>query len=301
LARWHARLGLLGKRVTGRLYLFSGAADGSRWARPDGITQRYERLAERLDIETSFHKLRHYTATELIAAGVDIRTVAGRLGHSGGGTTTLRAYTAWVSEADQRAATGLGAGMPARPVQIDPISRQQETPRRPYELLAADLRRRILAGDLAEGDRLPTEQQLIAEHQVSVSTIRRAKALLREWGVLGASQRYVSVPPSQPVAAAAAIDADVSTVSQEPGAGAQYWSVTLRGPDGHRYSPRLVQASLADPDSFRPHLLGIAQLEVPERINSGVSWIGDYELEVRAAGASVDTLASVTLRWATTA
>src|SRR6266545_6014471 len=33
------------------------------------------------------HKLRHYSATELLAAGVDLRTVAGRLGHSEGGTT----------------------------------------------------------------------------------------------------------------------------------------------------------------------------------------------------------------------
>jgi hypothetical protein len=35
------------------------------------------------------HSLRHYSATELIAAGVDVRTVAGRLGHGSGGATTL--------------------------------------------------------------------------------------------------------------------------------------------------------------------------------------------------------------------
>jgi hypothetical protein len=57
--------------------------------------------------DTTLHSLRHYNATELIAAGVDIRTVAGRLGHGGGGTTTLRVYAAWVSEAEQRAATAL--------------------------------------------------------------------------------------------------------------------------------------------------------------------------------------------------
>ena len=43
------------------------------------------------------------------AAGVDIRTVAGRFGHSGGGSTTLRTYTAFVHEADQRAATALAS------------------------------------------------------------------------------------------------------------------------------------------------------------------------------------------------
>jgi integrase len=63
------------------------------------VTRRYERLAHRLGIDTTFHKLRHYSATELIIGGVDPRTVAGRLGHGGGGTTTLKTYTTWVSEA----------------------------------------------------------------------------------------------------------------------------------------------------------------------------------------------------------
>jgi hypothetical protein len=46
---------------------------------------------------------------------VDVRTVAGRLDHSGGGTTTLRVYAAWVGEADQRAAAGLASRLPNRP------------------------------------------------------------------------------------------------------------------------------------------------------------------------------------------
>lgn len=79
---------------------------------PSGVTHRYRRMAVRLGLDTSIHKLRHYNATELIAAGVDIRTVAGRLGHGGGGTTTLRVYSAWVSEADQRAASQLGRRLP---------------------------------------------------------------------------------------------------------------------------------------------------------------------------------------------
>jgi integrase len=97
-------------------FVFSPELDGSRFLAPSSLTQRYDRLAERLGIDTTFHKLRHYSATELIAAGVDVRTVAGRLGHAGGGTTTLRAYTAWVSEADQRAAKNIGGRMPERPV-----------------------------------------------------------------------------------------------------------------------------------------------------------------------------------------
>jgi integrase len=93
-------------------FVFSGAPDGSTPLRPDSITQRYGRLAKRLGIKTHLHALRHYSATELIAAGVDPRTVAGRLGHSGGGSTTLRVYSAWVSEADQRAAVTLARRLP---------------------------------------------------------------------------------------------------------------------------------------------------------------------------------------------
>jgi integrase len=62
----------------------------------------------------AFHSLRHYSATELVAAGVDTRTVAGRLGHSGGGATTLRVYSVWVAESDQRAAAVLASGVMAK-------------------------------------------------------------------------------------------------------------------------------------------------------------------------------------------
>jgi integrase len=95
--------------------VFSYEPDGSACWLPDTVTQRYGRLVRRLEIETHLHALRHYSATELIAAGVDVRTVAGRLGHGGGGATTLRVYAAWVSEADQRAAATLAARMPPRP------------------------------------------------------------------------------------------------------------------------------------------------------------------------------------------
>jgi integrase len=61
----------------------SGAPDGSTYLTPGALTQRYNRLVERLGIDTNLHKLRHYTATELLAADVDVRTVAGRRGHPG--------------------------------------------------------------------------------------------------------------------------------------------------------------------------------------------------------------------------
>lgn len=57
-------------------FVFSLTPDCSTQIRPDTITQRYGRLAKRLGIDTNLHALRHYSATELIAAGVDPRTVA---------------------------------------------------------------------------------------------------------------------------------------------------------------------------------------------------------------------------------
>ena len=79
-----------GVQMSAEAFVFSLAPAGSTYLRPNSVSERYSDLADRLGLRTSLHKLRHYTATELISAGVDVRTVAGRLGHGGGGTTTLR-------------------------------------------------------------------------------------------------------------------------------------------------------------------------------------------------------------------
>ena len=101
--------------VAPEAFVFSLDPAGDTSLKPSSVTQQYGRMAGRMGIETHLHNLRHYSATELIPAGVDVRTVAGRLGHGGGGTTTLRVYAAWVAEADQRAAQGLTARLPAMP------------------------------------------------------------------------------------------------------------------------------------------------------------------------------------------
>jgi integrase len=111
LARQDAAAAQLGIAIAPTGYLFSADPDCSTPWVPGSVSQRYDRLVARLGIDTSIHKLRHYNATELIAAGVDLRTVAGRLGHGGGGNTTLREYAAWVREADQRAATVIAASL----------------------------------------------------------------------------------------------------------------------------------------------------------------------------------------------
>ena len=78
------------------------------------MSSRYKDMADRLGIDTHIHALRHYSATELLTAGIDLRTVAGRLGHGGGGATTLRVYAAWVAASDRKAAEILGSRMPKR-------------------------------------------------------------------------------------------------------------------------------------------------------------------------------------------
>jgi integrase len=112
------RMGKLGVKPVRSAFVFSYKPDNSEPCNPDGITHRFGRLCERLGIDSHLHALRHYSATELIASGVDIRTVAGRLGHGGGGTTTLRVYAAFVPESDRRAANLLASRMP-RPSRRD--------------------------------------------------------------------------------------------------------------------------------------------------------------------------------------
>ena len=110
----------IGATFTDDLFLFSGSKtpDHSEPYSPNAITQRYKDMAVRLGIETHLHALRHYSATELLTAGVDLPTVSGRLGHGGGGATTLRVYAAWVAASDRKAAEILGSRMPKRPDKI---------------------------------------------------------------------------------------------------------------------------------------------------------------------------------------
>ena len=61
-------------------------------------------MAKLVGIAHPLRNLRHFNATQLLTGGVDLRTIAGRLGHSDGGATTLRVYAHWVRPADHRAA-----------------------------------------------------------------------------------------------------------------------------------------------------------------------------------------------------
>jgi integrase len=172
--------------------MFSPDPDGRRPLDLTTASRRYARLAKRLNIDTSLKNMRHYNATELIRANYQLKTVAARLGHGGGGTTTLKVYTATHSEADQRSAGPMTPRMPPRPTGDNAISRQQppaapsstDVGLQPYQRIVADLRGAIDSGILAPGDRLPPEIATAHRYEVSTSTTRRAVALLAAGGLV---------------------------------------------------------------------------------------------------------------------
>lgn len=94
-------------------FLFPADVAGERPLRPDTWSHRFARLRERAGVAVGvqFRDLRHYSVTTLLAAGVDLKTVAGRHGHGGGGKTTLAIYGHFVGggDPDRRAAELLAA------------------------------------------------------------------------------------------------------------------------------------------------------------------------------------------------
>ncbi len=91
-------------------FVFSPVPGNRQPYQPHTVTQRFARLCRRVGIEgLSFHRAtRHFAATQLIASGVDIRTVAGRLGHSRA-SVTLDVYAHLLTERDEGAAELLGS------------------------------------------------------------------------------------------------------------------------------------------------------------------------------------------------
>ena len=163
------------------------------WVKPDTLGQRYERMCARLGWDMNLHQLRHDSATELITAGVDVRTVAGRLGHGGGGATTLKVYSAWRSEADQRAAGTLGARMPATPIEGEPGAPLIAQPQTDgddasrHRRIAADLRGAIACGALRPGGPVPTLADIARRYDVATSTAHRA--VKSGWGGAAPARR----------------------------------------------------------------------------------------------------------------
>lgn len=89
-------------------FVLSEWPDGSKPYRPDRATVTFRSLRAKAGLDQArLHDLRHFVATQMIGAGHDIRTVAGRLGHAQP-STTLNIYSAFLRERDRDAADDLG-------------------------------------------------------------------------------------------------------------------------------------------------------------------------------------------------
>lgn len=73
---------------------------------PDSISKWFRKFTRENNLDITLHSLRHTSATLLISAGTDIRTVSERLGHAQT-STTLNIYSHAIKSADQAAAETL--------------------------------------------------------------------------------------------------------------------------------------------------------------------------------------------------
>ncbi len=117
VVRTHRRraleLGLAaGVKVDPSGYLFAVDLMGKTPLRPDSMSRSFRRVQAQAGVDgVRLHDLRHYVATQLLAAGVDVRTVAGRLGHRSA-STTLNVYSHFLPEADRAASEVLASLLP---------------------------------------------------------------------------------------------------------------------------------------------------------------------------------------------
>lgn len=93
-------------------YIFSNSASCDEPWRPDYLTSQFDSIRKKAGLsKVRLHDLRHYHATRLLTAGVDLTTVAGRLGHAGKGRTTLMVYAHFIENSDRAAAEIIGADL----------------------------------------------------------------------------------------------------------------------------------------------------------------------------------------------
>jgi hypothetical protein len=97
-------------------FVFSPDPTGQAPWPPSIATCRWKGLRDEAELgRVRLHDLRHFVATELLSAGVDIRTVSNRVGH-GRPSTTSDIYWAWVRrETVRRLTTSTSCSTPTAP------------------------------------------------------------------------------------------------------------------------------------------------------------------------------------------
>lgn len=97
-------------------FVFSDSSDGGIPWRPNRVTHTFMRLCGDVGLsDVRLHDLRHFAATRLLAAGVPVNTVAGRLGHANA-ATTLNVYAHFLESSDVSAAQVLGTLLDIAPL-----------------------------------------------------------------------------------------------------------------------------------------------------------------------------------------
>ncbi len=100
-------------------YVFSRIPEARTPLTPGDVTKAFIALRNRCKLPTvRLHDLRHFTATRLLAAGIPVRTVSGRLGHANA-VTTLGVYAHFVEASDRDAAGAMGALLGPRSADTD--------------------------------------------------------------------------------------------------------------------------------------------------------------------------------------
>lgn len=113
LSRHHQRAAQNARRTDNCVdpegFVFTSDPAAARPWRPELVSRRWERLRAKAGLpHVRLHDLRHFVATELLTTGIDVRTVANRLGHART-STTMDIYWAFVPARDRDAADHLEA------------------------------------------------------------------------------------------------------------------------------------------------------------------------------------------------
>jgi integrase len=109
--QWNADAG---GELASDAFVFSPFIEGATPFRPDNVTSFFIRVRDAVGApDVRLHDLRHFTATQLIGAGMDVRTVADFLGHSDP-SLTLRVYSHAIEERNRAAAAIMGQVLGAK-------------------------------------------------------------------------------------------------------------------------------------------------------------------------------------------
>jgi integrase len=121
------RANQVGMKIATNAYVFSREPDCLVPWTPGNVTNQFQAIRNQLGFDKMrLHDLRHFAATRLMAAGIPVRTVSGRLGHANP-STTLSVYAHFVEASDQDAALVMG-NLRSRPRKNgEPTSRVKKT------------------------------------------------------------------------------------------------------------------------------------------------------------------------------